>query len=61
VLVQSEIGVSWNKQGCYLERFYQGRSGNRWSGSSLSQFWLGSDFLGTGSLMSQSRGVIVDR
>jgi hypothetical protein len=28
VLVQSEIGVSWNKHGCYLERFYQGRSGS---------------------------------
>jgi hypothetical protein len=56
--------VSWNKHGCYLEHFYQGRSGSRWSGSGLSQFWLGSDFLGTGSLMSQStqgRGVVADR
>jgi hypothetical protein len=56
--------VSWNKHGCYLERFYQGHSGSRWSGSSLSQFWLGSDVLGTSSLMSQStqgRGVVADR
>jgi hypothetical protein len=64
MLVQSEIGMSWNKQGCYLECFYQGRSSSQRSGSSCSQLGLGGDYLGTSSLMGQSsqgRGVIADR
>jgi hypothetical protein len=64
VLIQSEIGMGWNKQGCYLECFDQGRSSSQWSGSSYSQFGLGGDCLGTSSLMDQSsqgRGVVADR
>ena len=54
MLIQFVIGMSRNKQGCYLECLDQGCSSSQWSGPSCSQFGLGSDGLGTGLLVSQS-------